>query len=99
MIPLVDLNAQHTKLRVKIAEAFERVFEGSQFIMGPEVQGFEDELAEALGVGHVIGVASGTAALHLTLVALGVGEHRDVIVIDGIGMEQTEHAPGLQPVL
>jgi dTDP-4-amino-4,6-dideoxygalactose transaminase len=79
VIPLVDLKAQHAVLRDEIADALERVLESSQFIMGPEVEGFENELSETLEARHAIGVASGTAALHLALVALGIGPGDEVI--------------------
>ena len=79
MIPLVDLGAQHSAIRSEILEAFERVLGSSRFIMGPEVAAFEEDLALALGARHAVGVASGTAALQLILVALGIGAGDAVI--------------------
>lgn len=78
-IPLLDLGALHAPLRAQLVEAFERVLASNRFIQGPEVEGFEREVAERLGVRHAIGVSSGTDALLVSLMALGVGPGDEVI--------------------
>lgn len=80
-IPLVDLRAQYESIKDEIDLAIRRVLESSQFILGKEVEAFEEEFARYLGVRHAIGVNSGTSALFLTLHALGVGPGDEVITI------------------
>ncbi|MBZ0264529.1 DegT/DnrJ/EryC1/StrS family aminotransferase [bacterium] len=79
-IPNLDLHAQHVNLKPELIAAFERVLQDSSFVLGKEVSAFETEFAQYLGVDNVIGVSSGTAALHIALQALGVGEGDEVIV-------------------
>ena len=71
-VPLVDLRPQHWSLQSKIIVALREVFASSKFVLGPNVTAFEAEMAEYLGVRHAIGVASGTDALTLSLMALGI---------------------------
>jgi dTDP-4-amino-4,6-dideoxygalactose transaminase len=78
-IPLVDVKAQYAPLVDDLKEAFARTLESGRFIFGPEVEGFEREAAEYLGVDHAIGVANGTDALVIALDALGVGAGDEVI--------------------
>lgn len=78
-VPLLDLRAQHEALREEIRAAFERVMESQGFILGPEVRAIEEELAEYSGVRHAVGCASGSDALLLALMALGVGAGDEVI--------------------
>lgn len=78
-IPLLDLAAQNGPLMGEIRQAFERVASSGHFIMGPEVEAFEKEIAEHIGVSHAIGVSSGTDALLASLMALGVGTGDEVI--------------------
>ena len=78
-IPLVDLRAQYAELRDEIDDAVRRVIESSQFILGPEVTAFEEAFADYVGSPACVGVASGTAALHLALVACGVGLGDEII--------------------
>lgn len=78
-IPLVDLKAQYNSLKQEINEAICRVIEGGQFILGPEVKAFEDEMATYLSVRYAVGVASGTDALHLALLACGIRPGDEVI--------------------
>ena len=66
-IHLVDLKAQHAELGGEIAAAVQAVFESGAFVLGPHVADFEREFAAALGVGHAIGVNSGTDALLLAM--------------------------------
>lgn len=78
-IPLVDLKAQYNPIKEKIGDAIQRVIEKGQFILGPEVKVLEEEIASYLGVEYAIGVASGTDALHLALVACGIKRGDEVI--------------------
>lgn len=80
-ISLVDLGAQYHSIQSEIQAAISRVLESSQFILGKEVEGFEGEFAGYLGVCHAVGVNSGTSALYLTLLALGVGADDEVITV------------------
>ena len=79
--PYVDLVKQNAALRPRILEAVDRVLRHGQFINGPEVEDFERDLASKLGVEHVIGVGSGTAALTLAMRALGIGPGDEVITV------------------
>jgi dTDP-4-amino-4,6-dideoxygalactose transaminase len=77
--PLLDLKAEYTELREEILPALDRVCQKSAFILGEEVEAFEREFADYCGTKHCVALASGTAALHLGLLALGVQEGDDVI--------------------
>ena len=79
-IPFNDLNALHDPLLPELREAFERVVANSAFSSGPEVAAFERELAARVGSSHAVGVGSGTAALHLALVAAGIGPGDEVVL-------------------
>lgn len=79
MIPFVDLSAQYLSIKAEINEAIQRVLDNTSFIMGPEVASFEKEWAAFCDIPYAVGVASGTAALQLGLLALGVGEGDEVI--------------------
>jgi len=78
-IPLVDLKVQYSSIKEEIDEAVSRVIERGQFILGSEVEALEKEIASFLGVKHAVGVASGTEALLLALLACGVGPGDEVI--------------------
>jgi len=80
MIAPVDLGAQHGPLTHELVAAFERVLSSQRFILGPEVQAFETEIAKFIGVPYALGVSSGSDALLLALMALGVGPGDDVVV-------------------
>jgi dTDP-4-amino-4,6-dideoxygalactose transaminase len=75
-----NLKRQHDSLRNELNEALWRVIDNSSFILGPEVNALEKRFAEYSGVDYAIGVASGTAALYLPLLALGIGSGDEVIV-------------------
>ena len=79
MIPMVDLKTQYHNLKSEIDSELAKVLENTQFILGPNVQQFEKETAEHLGVKHAISCASGTDALHLALLAAGIGPGDEVI--------------------
>ena len=78
-IPLVDLKAQYNPIKKEIDDAIQKVIERGQFILGTEVKALEEEIASYLGVEYAIGVASGTDALHLALVACGIKPGDEVI--------------------
>jgi len=78
-VPLLDLVAQYQPIRNDILAAVTRVCDSQRFIMGPEVDGLERELAAMIGVEHAIGVSSGTDALLVVLMALGIGPGDEVI--------------------
>lgn len=78
-IPTIDLVAQYRSIEQEIDDAVKRVFTNSNFVLGREVEQFEEKLARYIGVKHAIGVASGTDALFLSLFMLGIGEGDEVI--------------------
>ena len=78
-VPLVDLKAQYSSIRAEIDAAIKRVVEEGNFILGPDVKKFEAEVAEYLGTKFAVGVASGTDALHIALLACGIGKGDEVI--------------------
>ncbi len=79
-VPLFDTDSVLAPLRPVIVERIAQVVAGGQFVLGPEVEAFERELASYLGVAHVIGVANGTDAITIALRAVGVRPGDDVIV-------------------
>src|SRR5258705_2313182 len=79
-IQLLDLGAVHRPLAEELMRDFERVLRSGQFILGPEHDAFEVELKKFCGTPHAIGVASGTAALSILLLALGLEAGDEVIV-------------------
>lgn len=79
-VPLLDLKRQYEPLREDIRTAMDRVCDAQSFILGAEVERFEGEAAEALGVLHGVGVTSGTDALLVALMALGVGPGDEVVL-------------------
>ncbi len=79
MIPMVNLKAQYAEIKAEVEQGLAQTIENCSFILGPNVQAFEKECADYLGVKHAIGVASGTDALHLALIAEGIGAGDEVI--------------------
>ncbi|MHC4249561.1 MAG: DegT/DnrJ/EryC1/StrS family aminotransferase [Planctomycetota bacterium] len=80
-VPFLDLKAQYESIREEIDEAVRSVIERTAFAGGPFVAEFERDFAAAVGVAHAVGVSSGTSALWLALVGLGVGAGDEVITV------------------
>ncbi len=80
-VPFVDMARLHASTRGELLAAFERVLDSGAFVQGPEVEALEHELAADFGVKHALAVQSGTSALHLALVACGVGPGDEVITV------------------
>jgi dTDP-4-amino-4,6-dideoxygalactose transaminase len=80
-IPLLDLRAEYHELKSEIDAAVGRVLESGQYILGNEVAGLEQEFASYCDVEYAIGVNSGTSALHLALLAAGIGAGDEVITV------------------
>jgi UDP-2-acetamido-2-deoxy-ribo-hexuluronate aminotransferase len=78
-IPFIDLKTQYSALRAQIHERINDVLEHGQYIMGPEVKELEEKLATYTGAKHCITVASGTEALLISLMALGIGPGDEII--------------------
>ncbi|MBM4040645.1 MAG: DegT/DnrJ/EryC1/StrS family aminotransferase [Planctomycetes bacterium] len=78
-VPLLDLKAQYATLRDKVRPVVDAVMESQYFILGPEVEAFEKELAAYVGAKHAVGCASGTDAILLALMALGLGPGDEVV--------------------
>jgi len=78
-IQMVDLVTQYQKIKPEIDQAIHRVLDSGQFILGKEVGEFEAAAASYLGVHHAVGCASGTDALQVAMMALGVGPGDEII--------------------
>src|SRR5512145_2456584 len=78
-IHMVDVVGQYKKIKSEIDEAVHRVLDSGQFILGPAVKEFESSAARYLGVKHAVGCASGTDALQVALMALGIGPGDEVV--------------------
>jgi dTDP-4-amino-4,6-dideoxygalactose transaminase len=100
MIPFLDLTRQHRALQKDLMEAVERVLGSSRFVLGPEGQALETELATLAGVRHGVGLGSGTDALRLALTAVGVGPGDEVITpaFSFVASASTIVMAGAQPV-
>ncbi|MDA1183174.1 MAG: DegT/DnrJ/EryC1/StrS family aminotransferase, partial [Acidobacteria bacterium] len=81
MIPLADLKAQYRSLKTEIDAAVGHVLENAQFALGPAVEGFERDFSSYCGTAHTVAVNSGTSALHVALLAAGVGPGDEVITV------------------
>src|SRR5262245_19572838 len=80
-IPLLDLTRQYQILREPIQAAIAQVADSQRFILGPEVERFEQRFAEYCGARFAVGCASGTDALELALMASGVGPGDEVLTV------------------
>lgn len=78
-VPLLDLKAQYESIRGEVDAAMRRVVESQHFILGPEVEAFEKEVAAYSNTAHAVGLSSGTDAILVGLMALGVGPGDEVI--------------------
>jgi dTDP-4-amino-4,6-dideoxygalactose transaminase len=99
-VPLFDTATPLEPLRERLHAAASGVIDSGRYILGPEVEAFERELAEHLGVRHIVGVANGTDALSLALEAMGVGPGDDVVVPSFTFYASAEAIPatGARPV-
>jgi dTDP-4-amino-4,6-dideoxygalactose transaminase len=89
-IPLVDLKAQYQSIKSEIDPAIMAVVESCSFVMGKEMYAFEEEFARYCGVKHGIAVSNGSDALHLALVACGIGPGDEVITVPNTFIATTE---------
>jgi dTDP-4-amino-4,6-dideoxygalactose transaminase len=80
-IPLVNLQAQHNKLKGRLLRKIEEVIDSSEFILGRYVEEFEGQFAEAVGAKYAVGCSSGTSAVSLALEALEIGSGDEVITV------------------
>jgi dTDP-4-amino-4,6-dideoxygalactose transaminase len=78
-VPLLDLHAQNAPLRDEILAAITRVCDSGRFILGPEIEALESELSRILGIEHAIAVSSGTDAILLALMTLGIEPGDEVV--------------------
>jgi dTDP-4-amino-4,6-dideoxygalactose transaminase len=81
LIPCANPKAQYLAHKQEIDDAVNRVIQSGWYILGNEVRAFEEEFATYLGVKHCVGVGSGTEALHLALVACGIGHGDEVVTV------------------
>lgn len=81
MIPYIDLKTQYQSLKAEIEPAIAAVLENAQYVQGPAVQAFEKDFAAYCGTTEAVAVNSGTSALHLALLACGVGAGDEVITV------------------
>ncbi len=101
MVPFLDLKAQYRSIKAEIDEALGRVLESSQFVLGPEVAALEKEFAAFSRAQHAIAVNSGTSALHLAMLAAGIGAGDEVITVPFtfVATVAAIHYTGATPVL
>jgi dTDP-4-amino-4,6-dideoxygalactose transaminase len=81
MIPFLDLKAQYRTIKSDIDQAIHKILDSAQYVLGEEVELFEREFAAFSGADHGIAVNTGTSALHLALLAAGVGAGDEVITV------------------
>ncbi len=80
-VKFLDLQAQYQSIKPEIDKAVLGVLASSQYVLGPEVEAFEKEFAAAHGTAHAVAVNTGTSALHLALLAAGIGADDEVITV------------------
>jgi dTDP-4-amino-4,6-dideoxygalactose transaminase len=100
IIPFVDLKAQYTSIKSEVDTAIQGVLNSCQFTLGPEVFEFEKEFAAYCESVHGVGVNNGTSALHIALLAAGVGPGDEVITVPYtfVATVSAIHYTGAQPV-
>jgi dTDP-4-amino-4,6-dideoxygalactose transaminase len=100
IVPQLDLERQHASLRDEIRDAIDRVLQSAIFTLGEEVEHFEREFAAYVEAKHCVAVNSGTSALHLALIAAGVGRGDEVIMTPNTFIATAEAASyvGAEPV-
>ncbi|HEY8187104.1 MAG TPA: DegT/DnrJ/EryC1/StrS family aminotransferase [Pyrinomonadaceae bacterium] len=100
MIPFLDLKSQYHSVKPEIDAAIARVLESTQFVLGDEVASFEDEFATYCHAQHGVAVNSGTSALHLALLAAGIGRGDEVITVSFtfVATVAAIHYVGAKPV-
>ena len=98
-VPFVDLYQQHQEVEAELVEVFQRVLHKSSFILGPEVQTFEQSFASYVGSSECIAVNSGTAALQLVLLGLRVGPGQEVITVPTLSSRRQRRSVQLAPAL
>jgi dTDP-4-amino-4,6-dideoxygalactose transaminase len=81
LVPFLDLKAQYRQMKPEIDDAVARVLDSAQFVLGPEVAAFEARFSDYCQVKHCLAVNSGTSALHLALLAAGIGPGDEVITV------------------
>ncbi|WP_213806334.1 DegT/DnrJ/EryC1/StrS family aminotransferase [Granulicella sp. dw_53] len=80
-IPFMDLRSLHEGISEELRDVFDRILDKSTFVLGPEVQTFEQEFAAYVGTRYCVALNTGTAAIHLALAALGIGPGDEVITV------------------
>ncbi|MBI4848499.1 MAG: DegT/DnrJ/EryC1/StrS family aminotransferase [Nitrospirae bacterium] len=78
-VPMLDVKAQHEPLKEEIKQALKDILDSGQFILGPNVKSFEQEITSYFDINHALGLASGTDALFLSLKALNIKQGDEVI--------------------
>ena len=78
-VPFLDIPAQNRSIWTELQTSIDEVTTEGRFILGPAVDEFEQQFAQYIGVGHCVGLNSGTSALQMALIALGVGPGDEVI--------------------
>jgi len=96
----IDLKSQYRRIKEDVDLRIQRVLDHGQYILGPEVSELEEKLADFVGVKHCIGVASGTEALLIALMALGIEPYDEVITpaMTYIATAETSRVLGAKPV-
>lgn len=99
-VPFLELKEQHRRIHEELRSAIDRVIDSGWFALGPEVEAFEAAFAQFLGAKHCVAVNNGTSALHMALLALGVGPGDEVITVPHtfIATAEAVTAVGAKPV-
>src|SRR5262247_906314 len=100
VIPFLDLKAQYREIKPEVDAAVARVIDSAHFVLGPDVAAFEERFAAYCGTKHCVALNSGTSALHLALLAAGVGPGDEVITTSNtfIGTAEAISYTGAVPV-